>query len=295
MEPQRPGGAGGHRLGLRLGPGRPRRHEFSRHQGRSGRPRHAGRSHHLPGDARRRRPDKDLAVLHIDAPKSKLLPIVVGNSADLQVGQKVYAIGNPFGLDQTLTTGVISALGRRDPVGDEAHDQGRHPDGRGHQPRQLRRPAARQRRPADRRQHGDLQPVGRVAGIGFAIPVDEVNRVVPQLIKKGKVESPGLGVQILEDRSAHELNVDKGAVVLNVYSNSPADKAGLRPTRQTRSGRIRLGDIITAIDDKPVEKANDYFDILEKYKNGDTVTLTILRVGEEKKLRNARLLGLSTS
>ena len=230
-------------------------------------------------------PDKDLAVLHIDAPKSKLAPIEVGSSEDLQVGQMAYAIGNPFGLDLTLTTGVISALGRQiqsvtkrtiknviqtDAAINPGNSGGPLLDSAG---RLIGVNTA------------IYSPSGSSAGIGFAIPVDEVNRVVPQLIKKGKVDSPGLGVQILEDRSARELNVDKGAVVLNVYSNSPADKAGLRPTRQTRSGRIRLGDIITAIDDKPVEKANDYFDILEKYKNGDTVTLTILRVGEEKKLQ----------
>jgi S1-C subfamily serine protease len=128
-------------------------------------------------------------------------------------------------------------------------------------------------------------PSGGNIGIGFAIPVAEVNRVVPLLIKKGKLERAGLGVQILEDQPARELGVDKGAVVLNVYHNSPAAKAGLQPTRMTRTGRIRLGDIITAIDDKPVNKANDFFEILEKYKTGDKVTLTILRNGEEEKVQ----------
>lgn len=230
-------------------------------------------------------PDKDLAVLRIDAPKSKLPPIEVGRSEDLQVGQMVYAIGNPFGLDLTLTTGVISALGRQiqsvtkrtiknviqtDAAINPGNSGGPLLDSAG---RLIGVNTA------------IYSPSHASAGIGFALPVDEVNRVVPQLIKKGKVESPGLGVQILEDRSARELGVDKGAVVLNVSSNSPAEKAGLRPTRQTRSGRIRLGDVIVAIDDKPVKKANDYFDILEKYKNGDTVTLTVLRDDEEKKLQ----------
>ncbi|MGH7174063.1 MAG: S1C family serine protease [Gemmataceae bacterium] len=230
-------------------------------------------------------PDKDLAVLHIDAPKSKLVPISLGKSEDLQVGQMAYAIGNPFGLDLTLTTGVISALGRQiqsvtkrtiknviqtDAAINPGNSGGPLLDSAG---RLIGVNTA------------IYSPSHVSAGIGFAIPVDEVNRVVPQLIKKGKLERPSLGVQILEDHSARELGVDKGAVVLDVYPGSSAEKAGLRPTRQTRSGRIRLGDVIVAIDEKPVEKANDFFDILEKHKNGDTVTLTILRFGEEKKMR----------
>jgi S1-C subfamily serine protease len=230
-------------------------------------------------------PDKDLAVLLIDAPKSKLAPINVGKSEDLQVGQMAYAIGNPFGLDLTLTTGVISAVGRQiqsvtkrtiknviqtDAAINPGNSGGPLLDSAG---RLIGVNTA------------IYSPSGSNAGIGFAIPVDEVNRVVPQLIKKGKLERPGLGVQILEDRSARELGVIKGAVVLNVFRGSPAEKAGLRPTRRRRSGPPRVGDIITAIDDKPVEKANDFFDILEKYKNGDTVTLTIVRGDEEVKVK----------
>ncbi|HTU21060.1 MAG TPA: trypsin-like peptidase domain-containing protein [Gemmataceae bacterium] len=233
-------------------------------------------------------PDKDLAVLHIDAPKSKLTPIEVGSSEDLQVGQMVYAIGNPFGLDLTLTTGVVSAVGRQiqsvtkrtiknviqtDAAINPGNSGGPLLDSAG---RLIGVNTA------------IYSPSHASAGIGFAIPVDEVNRVVPQLIKKGKLERPGLGVRILADQSAREVGVDKGAVVLDVYRDSPAAKAGLRPTRRDKwTGDIDLGDIITAIDDKPVEKANDYFDILEKYKNGDTVTLTLLRNGEEKKARAA--------
>jgi S1-C subfamily serine protease len=128
-------------------------------------------------------------------------------------------------------------------------------------------------------------PSGSNAGIGFALPVDEVNRVVPQLIKKGKVERPGLGVKVAQDQLAADLGVEKGALIVNVSPQSPAAKAGLQPTRRTRSGRIRLGDIVVAIDDKPVEKANDLFDVLEKYKIGDEVTLTILRDDEQKQVK----------
>jgi S1-C subfamily serine protease len=230
-------------------------------------------------------PDKDLAVLHIDAPSDKLVPILVGQSSDLQVGQMAYAIGNPFGLDLTLTTGVISALGRQiqsvtkrtiknviqtDAAINPGNSGGPLLDSAG---RLIGVNTA------------IYSPSGSSAGIGFAIPVDEVNRVVPQLIKNGKLERPGLGVQIVADQTARSVGVDKGALVLDVSRNSPAERAGLQPTRRTRNGRIHLGDVIVAINDKPVEKANDFFDILESYKIGDTVTLTVLRADEEVKLK----------
>jgi S1-C subfamily serine protease len=230
-------------------------------------------------------PDKDLAVLHIDAPKDKLVPILIGKSEDLQVGQMAYAIGNPFGLDLTLTTGVISALGReiqsvtRRSIKNVIQTDAAINPGNSGGP--LLDSAGR----LIGVNTAIYSPSGSNAGIGFAIPVDEVNRVVPQLIKKGKLERPGLGVQIATDQTARDLGVDKGALLVNVFHGSPAEKAGLRPTRRTRSGRIRLGDILVKIDDKPVEKANDFFDILETYKIGDKVTLTVLRDDEETKLQ----------
>jgi len=231
-------------------------------------------------------PDKDLAVLHIDAPKSKLIPITLGKSEDLQVGQMAYAIGNPFGLDLTFTTGVISALGREIQSVTKRSIKNMIQTSAAINPGNSGGPLLDSAGRLIGVNTAIYSPSGGNIGIGFAIPVDEVNRVVPQLIKNGKLLRPGLGVQILEDRSARELGVEKGAVVLNVYRDSPAAKAGLRPTRQTRSGRIRLGDIITAIDDNPVEKANDFFDILEKkYKIGDSVTLTVIRDDEEKKVQ----------
>jgi S1-C subfamily serine protease len=229
--------------------------------------------------------DKDLAILHIDAPKSKLVPITIGKSEDLQVGQMTYAIGNPFGLDLTFTTGVVSALGREIQSVTKRTIKNVIQTSAAINPGNSGGPLMDSAGRLVGVNTAIYSPSGGNIGIGFALPVDEVNRVVPQLIKNGKLLRPGLGVQILEDRSARELGVDKGAVVLNVFPSSPAARAGLQPTRRTRAGRIRLGDIITAIDDKPVEKANDFFDILEGYKIGDTVTLTILREDEEKKVQ----------
>ncbi|MHB1425483.1 MAG: S1C family serine protease [Gemmataceae bacterium] len=233
-------------------------------------------------------PDKDLAVLHIDAPKSKLVAIPIGSSEDLQVGQMAYAIGNPFGLDQTFTTGVISALGREIQSVTKRSIKNVIQTSAAINPGNSGGPLLDSAGRLIGVNTAIYSPSGVNIGIGFAIPVDEVNRVVPLLIKKGKLERAGLGAQILADQSARELGVKKGAVIRRVYPNSPAAKAGLRPMRWVRSGmfqRIRLGDIITAIDDKPVERANDYLDILEQYKIGDTVTLTILRDGEEEKVQ----------
>ena len=137
-------GAARHRHRLRLGRGGPHRHQLPRHPGRQRRARDAGRpdAASTPGWSALF-PDHDLAVLQIDAPGDKLPPIALGTSRDLQVGQRVYAIGNPFGLDQTLTTGIVSGAQPRDRIVQRPHHPRRDPDRRGDQPRQLRRPAAR--------------------------------------------------------------------------------------------------------------------------------------------------------
>ena len=222
--------------------------------------------------------DKDLAVLRIAAPKSRLRPILVGSSEDLQVGQKTFAIGNPFGLDQTLTTGIISALGReiesvtRRPIKNVIQTDAAINPGNSGGP--LLDSAGR----LIGVNTAIYSPSGSSAGIGFAIPVDEVQRVVPQLIKDGKITRPGLGVQVATDQLARQLN-QEGALVINVVADSPAAKAGLRPTRRDRDGHIVLGDVITSLDGQPVKKANDLFSLLESKKVGDTVKLGLLRDG----------------
>jgi S1-C subfamily serine protease len=234
-------------------------------------------------------PDKDLAVLHIDAPKDKLAPILIGKSEDLQVGQMAYAIGNPFGLDLTLTTGVISALGREIQSVTKRSIKNVIQTDAAINPGNSGGPLLDSAGRLIGVNTAIYSPSGSNAGIGFAIPVDEVNRVVPQLIKKGKLERPGLGVQVAYDQTARGLGVLKGALLVNVLRGSPAEKAGLQPTRRTRTGHLRLGDIIAAVDDKPIDRANDLFDILENYKIGDTVTLTVLR--DTKTLKVQATLG----
>ena len=221
-------------------------------------------------------PDHDLAVLQIQVPESQLEPLAVGTSHDLRVGQKVLAIGNPFGLDHSLTTGVVSALGRTiksmsnrtiegviqtDAAINPGNSGGPLLDGNG-------------RLIAVNTQI--ISPSGAYAGIGFAVPVDTVNRIVPELIKHGKVIQPGLGVSLVPDAMARRWGI-KGLIIGRVSRGGSADRAGLRGAKETTTGRIELGDILVAVDGKPVETVDALMDIMEKHKVGDHVTVEVLR------------------
>ncbi len=224
-------------------------------------------------------PDKDLAVLRIDAPANRLRPIPIGTSKDLQVGQSVYAIGNPFGLDQTLTTGVISALNREIESVTRRPIQGVIQSDAAINPGNSGGPLLDSAGRLIGVNTAIYSPSGASAGIGFAIPVDTVNRIVPELIRSGKIIRPGLGIQIADDQIAQRLGV-AGILVVDVARGSAAAKAGIQPTRRDAEGRLRLGDIITAIDGKKVESPNDLYLLLEKYKIGDAVNISILRNGK---------------
>jgi S1-C subfamily serine protease len=224
-------------------------------------------------------PDKDLAVLRIDAPGNRLRPIPIGTSKDLQVGQSVFAIGNPFGLDQTLTTGIISALNREIESVTRRPIQGVIQSDAAINPGNSGGPLLDSAGRLIGVNTAIYSPSGASAGIGFAIPVDTVNRIVPELIRSGKVTRPGLGVQIADEQIAQRLGVT-GILVVDVAKGSAAAKAGIQPTRRDGEGRLRLGDIITAVDSKKVESPNDLYLLLEKYKIGDSVNISILRNGK---------------
>ena len=224
-------------------------------------------------------PDKDLAVLRIDAPANRLRPIPIGTSKDLQVGQSVYAIGNPFGLDQTLTTGVISALNREIESVTRRPIQGVIQSDAAINPGNSGGPLLDSAGRLIGVNTAIYSPSGASAGIGFAIPVDTVNRIVPELIRSGKIIRPGLGIQIADDQIAQRLGVT-GLLVVDVARGSAAAKAGIQPTRRDAEGRLRLGDIITALDGKKVESPNDLYLLLEKYKIGEAVNISILRNGK---------------
>ncbi|WP_353661488.1 trypsin-like peptidase domain-containing protein [Hydrogenimonas sp. SS33] len=223
----------------------------------------------------------DLAVLRINVPFKPPKPVLIGTSADLQVGQKVYAIGNPFGLDWTMTTGIVSAL----------HRQMREEDGviidnliqtdaainPGNSGGPLLDSAGR----LIGVNTAIFSPSGAYAGIGFAIPVDTVNRVVPQLIAYGRYLEPGIGIVTDEriNRIARARLGFDGVLVLRVRPGSPAAQAGLRGATVTPEGTIIPGDIIVAVDGKTVDSVAAFRNILDKHAVGDAVTLTIARNG----------------
>jgi len=220
-------------------------------------------------------PDRDLAVLQISAPANKLQPLKIGESTNLLVGQKVFAIGNPFGLDQTLTTGVVSALGREITAvtGRTIHDviQTDAAINPGNSGGPLLDSAGR----LIGVNTAIYSPSGGSAGIGFAVPVGEVNRVVPQIISKGKVIRPGLGITLANRRLTEELGLD-GVMILKVQSGSSAEKAGLRGASQVREGLV-LGDIIVAVNGKKVRDYDTLRDELERFEVGQNVVLSLLR------------------
>lgn len=228
-------------------------------------------------------PEKDLAILRINAPENSLVPIPVGQSDDLLVGQNVYAIGNPFGLDQTLTTGIISALGREIesvsgvPIRDVIQTDAAINPGNSGGP--LLDSSGR----LIGVNTAIYSPSGAYAGIGFSIPVDVVKWVVPNLIEFGKIQRPVLGIELATPRIAQRFGLE-GALVIDVVKGSGAEKAGIRPTLQDRYGRIRLGDVITKIDGELVTSNNDLLLILENYKAGDIVKVIVLREEEEVEL-----------
>lgn len=221
-------------------------------------------------------PDKDLAVLKIDAPKDLLPPIPIGVSSDLQVGQKVFAIGNPFGFDQTLTTGVISGLGREIVSATHRPIQGVIQTDAAINPGNSGGPLLDSAGRLIGVNTAIVSPSGAYAGIGFAVPVDVVNRVVPQIISGQKVQKPGLGVVIAEDSVAQRLGLD-GVLILGVASGSAAERAGLQATGRDARGRIVLGDLIVGADGKAVHNSNDLFRVIDNHQVGDTIELTILR------------------
>jgi S1-C subfamily serine protease len=230
-------------------------------------------------------PEHDLAVLSIRAGRDRFVPLKVGTSAGLQVGQKVYAIGNPFGLDHTLTTGIVSALGRTiqtaegTPIDDAIQTDAAINPGNSGGP--LLDSGGR----LIGVNTAIYSPSGASAGIGFAVPVDTVSRIVPQLVTHGRVLRPRLGVEMDDRLSAvvtRRLGVS-GVLVRAVTAGSGAAAAGLRETTM-QGRRIVPGDIIQEIDGKAVETSNELLARLSNYKGGDTITLAIWRDGKTLKV-----------
>ncbi|MEM1109755.1 MAG: trypsin-like peptidase domain-containing protein [Planctomycetota bacterium] len=250
-------------------------------------------------------PDHDLAVLKIDANRlppapeiqngnpneadagqpATLTGLPQGRSTSLRVGQRVYAIGNPFGLDHTLTTGVVSSLDREiQTVTGRTLDHAIQTDAAinpGNSGGPLLDSAGR----VIGVNTMIFSPSGASAGVGFAIPIDTVRRVVPQLIENGQYAPPtvALGVKLDERLSASVLRrLDiTGVLIFRVETDSPADRAGLRSTFRDQQGRIILGDILTAVDGRPVDDTDDLLNALERTADQTTFTLTVRRDSKE--------------
>ncbi len=228
-------------------------------------------------------PDRDLAVLRIEAPKDKLPPIAMGSSRELLVGQRVYAIGNPFGLDQTLTIGVISALNREIESFNNRSIRGVIQTDAAINPGNSGGPLLDS---AGRLIGVNTQiasPSGASAGIGFAIPADEVNRIVPRLIRDGRFVRPAIGVSAGPPNLQRALKLPQGVVIVQVGNGSPAAKAGLQPFRRGNRGEVVGGDVITAINDEPVKDLDDMLSVLERRQPGETVALSVWRDGRTRK------------
>jgi len=225
-------------------------------------------------------PDHDLAVLKIDAPAGKLPALAIGSSQDLKVGQTLFAIGNPFGLDHSFARGVVSALGRsiRSLSGRRIHgviqtDAAINPGNSGG-------PLLNSSGELVGVATAIYSPSGASAGVGFGIPVDIVKKIVPQLIQFGRVKRIGFGATFIPGQILQHLGID-GAMVLDVVPGSPADKAGLRPTYSDRLGNISYGDVILAVDGQEIRDSDELSTFIEQNKKpGDKVTLKFFRGGE---------------
>jgi S1-C subfamily serine protease len=224
-------------------------------------------------------PEFDLAVLRISAPRSKLTPILIGTSSDLQVGQKVFAIGNPFGFDQTLTTGIVSATARtiRGVIGNPIEDviQTDAAINPGNSGGPLLDSAGR----LIGVNTAIYSESGSSAGIGFAVPVDTVNRIVPQLIANGKVVRPQLGVTLVNEEQTRQMGIE-GLMILSVQEGSAAARAGLRGPQRLADGSLVYGDVIVEVAGRPVRTAQDLFVALGRHAVGDQIQLKINRLGD---------------
>jgi len=222
-------------------------------------------------------PRKDIAVLKVQNPPSGKRSLPIGSSNLLQVGQKALAIGNPFGLDHTLTDGIISALERKIQGIGGVKIHGMIQTDCSINPGNSGGPLLDSSGKLVGMNTMIYSASGSSAGVGFAVPVDTIKRIVPDLIRFGKVNRPGLGIALLEDVYKGYFDVKKGLVIKYVDPKSPAGKLGLKGMTRDPRGRYYLGDILLKLDGKEVNTYDDIYNLLENYKIGQEVTITYLR------------------
>jgi S1-C subfamily serine protease len=237
-----------------------------------------------------REPVKDIAVLQLEEKVADLQPVQIGTSRDLLVGQKVIAIGNPFGFDHTVTTGIVSALGRNMPGAGGVTIRDMIQTDASINPGNSGGPLLDS--------SGQLIGMNTMiagsstsTGVGFALPVDMIKKIVPEIIQFGKVTHPGIwGIRFLPDEYAQQAGVE-GAVILEVPRTSQAYELGLRGLGRDNFGRLYIRDVITAVDGTKVKSYDELFTALDNYKIGDTVTFTVERDGKSRKIQ-IRLVGI---
>jgi S1-C subfamily serine protease len=232
-------------------------------------------------------PSTDVAVLKINAPAAALFPVVFGNSTDLRVGQRVFAIGNPFGLERTLTTGIISSLdrslpgrrGRRDLKSIIQIDAAINPGNSGG-------PLLDSHAQMIGMNTAIASKTGESAGVGFAIPINTIHRIVPQLIQNGRVRRPDSGI-------ARVYQTERGLLIATLVPGGPAERAGLQGPRlqKKRQGPFEYqtvdraaADLIVAVDGRPIKTADDFLDSIETKQPGDVVAVTVIRAGQQRQV-----------
>jgi 2-alkenal reductase len=223
-------------------------------------------------------PDHDLAVLRVSVSANKLKPIPIGKSSDLRIGQAVFAIGNPFGLSRSLTTGVVSALDRALPVRPGREITGVIQTDAAINPGNSGGPLIDSAGRLIGVNSAIISESGSSAGIGFAVPVDTVNRIVPQIIKNGRPARPGIGIQAGPEELAARLNVD-GVIIVDVQPGGPADKAGIRGIDRAQE---KLGDVIVAVNGERVRTVAELAEAFEKAGVGQKAQIEVLRDGQRR-------------
>ncbi|MEP5766391.1 MAG: trypsin-like peptidase domain-containing protein [Halieaceae bacterium] len=229
-------------------------------------------------------PEKDLAVLRIEVPESLLFPLPMGDSTELEVGRKVLALGNPFGLDTTLTTGVVSALGREIQAPNNRLIRNVIQTDAAINPGNSGGPLLNSLGQLVGVNTAIYSPSGGSAGIGFAIPVNTVKEVVPQLISYGRLYRPVIGIELASDAWSRRYRI-QGVPLLRVFPGMPAAEAGMSGAFKNYRGEIVLGDIITKIDGDEITSSDDYLSSMEKKKPGEEVLITTQRDGETREFR----------
>jgi S1-C subfamily serine protease len=229
-------------------------------------------------------PFKDIAVLKLEEKTDGLDPVRIGSSRDLQVGRKVIAIGNPFGFDHTVTTGIVSALGRSMPGSGGVTIRDMIQTDASINPGNSGGPLLNSAGELVGMNTVIISPSGASSGVGFAIPVDTIAKIVPQIIRYGKVVRPGLGVSLLADRYARQVRVE-GAVIYEVPEDSEAYSRGLRGLSRDRYGRRYVQDVIVAVDGTAIRSYDDLYNTLDGYQIGGTVTLTVERDGKARQVQ----------